>query len=270
MDVKSYFSKVLNDPRRVPVAVGFIAFGAGVGLGYILGKRQQYELVSLTDRLDIDPSDEIIEIKQNAVKPPPVIIPEENHPTFNKKLEETQTPMSIVNNPEPLTDKVEYHKIAVDDKEDSVVDKVDWDETIAEDIREKRTLFAKDTDEWDYEKEIKTRTPTNPYVIHRDEFFEDSMQYAQITVTYYAGDNILVDEDESPIYNHDSVVGELKFGHGSDDPNVVYIRNDRRKAEYEVLYDSGMYSVEVLGLEMETNERAKDLKHSRIQKFRPE
>ncbi len=90
-------------------------------------------------------------------------------------------------------------------------------------------------------------------------------------MTYYAGDNIMNnDEEESPMYNHDGITGPLRFGHGSDDPNVVYIRNDKRKVEYEILYDPGLYSEEVLGLEIENNQRAKDIKHSNNRRFRLE
>jgi hypothetical protein len=80
-----------------------------------------------------------------------------------------------------------------------------------------------------------------------------------------------VDEDEKPIYNHEQQTGQLKFGHGSGDPNVVYIRNDKRQSEYEVVHDPGLYSVEVLGLEIEHNTRTQDLRHAnRPPKFRQE
>ena len=41
----------------------------------------------------------------------------------------------------------------------------------------------------------------------------------------------------------------MKFGHGSDDPLVVYIRNHQNKAEYEILRESGSFQVEVMGLD---------------------
>ncbi len=80
----------------------------------------------------------------------------------------------------------------------------------------------------------------------------------------------MADEDDTPVYNYDRVIGPLNFGHGSGDPNVFYVRNHRRKTEYEILYNTGLFSEEVLGLEIEDNERVKDLKHSNIQRFRPE
>ncbi len=132
------------------------------------------------------------------------------------------------------------------------------------------SVFASNDSNWNYELELSKRTPVNPYVIHKDEFFTNEFEYSQSTVTFYAGDAILADEDETPMYNHAGIVGEIKFGHGSGDPNVVYIRNDKRKAEYEVLFDPGLFSEEILGLQIEQNDRKQDLQHSNQRKFRPE
>jgi hypothetical protein len=134
-----------------------------------------------------------------------------------------------------------------------------------------QNIFANNGDsDWDYKEEQRRRSELEPYVLHKDEFFADEKDYTQITLTYYAGDDILTDEDDKPIYNHRSIVGDMKFGHGSGDPNVFYVRNDKNRAEYEILLHEGLYSVEVLGLEIENNQRARDIKHSEHTKFRME
>lgn len=106
-------------------------------------------------------------------------------------------------------------------------------------------------DDWDYNEEIANRSQDVPYVIHHNEFDDDDQGYSRSTLTYYEGDDILTDEHDVPVHNHLRIVGLLRFGHGSDDPNVVYIRNDRLAAEYEILRDSGYYQVEILGEEIE-------------------
>lgn len=122
--------------------------------------------------------------------------------------------------------------------------------------------------EWDQETEVSQRDPEAPYVIHRNEYFNDDMGYqSHATLTYYQGDDVLCDEHDTPIYNVHKIVGHLKFGHGSNDPSIVYIRNETLKAEYEVLLDPGMFQVEVLGEEVGDNLND-DLKHSHIRKFR--
>ena len=123
--------------------------------------------------------------------------------------------------------------------------------------------------DWDYELEKENRTMDKPYILHQDEYFSKETEYSQSTLTYYSGDDILVDEQEVPIYNYKDVVGELNFGHGSDDPNVVYVRNDKLSGEYEVIKDSGLYEIEVLGNEYESILEKHDLKPN-IMKFRDE
>lgn len=124
-------------------------------------------------------------------------------------------------------------------------------------------------DEWDYKTEIEARDKAAPYVIHVDEYMADEMGWdSQSTLTWYEGDEILCDSHDKPIYNHNEVVGELRFGHGSNDPNVVYIRNERLQAEYEVIRDSGSYEENVLSEQMESQRESEELRHSAVLRFR--
>jgi hypothetical protein len=124
-------------------------------------------------------------------------------------------------------------------------------------------IFGDSADaEWDQEAEESTRTRNAPYVIHKDEFYLDDQNYHQTTLTYYEGDNVLASQEETPVYNFTEVIGELKFGHGSGDRNVFFVRNDKLKAEYEIIRDTGHYSVEVLGNQIEVGHSRSDLKHS--------
>jgi hypothetical protein len=106
---------------------------------------------------------------------------------------------------------------------------------------------------WDYEVEIAERlkNPDQPYVIHQDEFNEKS-DYAHVTYTYYAVDDVLVDdENEHPLPHADLIVGQynLKFGYGTDHEDVVFIRNDKLELEMEICRVPQSYEVEVLGLD---------------------
>lgn len=133
------------------------------------------------------------------------------------------------------------------------------------------TLFpVDDKDEgWNYEEEIEKRNPEEPYIIHKDEFFENEKDYRQSTLTYYKSDHILCDSDDTPVYNIEKVVGKLEFGKGSKDPSIVYIRNEKLEAEYEILLDHGWYQVEVLGQAVEDHLNDPNVKHS-LHKFREE
>lgn len=138
-------------------------------------------------------------------------------------------------------------------------------------IAEVVSIFpTEDTPVWDQEKENKERErfQGRPYVISVEEFQENETDFPQRTYTFYEGDQVLIDEHDVPVYNHANVVGELRFGHGSGDPNIVYIRNVRGKTEYEILRDHGHYAVEVLGNEIEAREENADLKHSSVLRMR--
>jgi hypothetical protein len=127
-------------------------------------------------------------------------------------------------------------------------------------------VFPDEDDDWDYDEEVKHRTPDHPYIIHRDEYFSNELDYRQSTLTFYEGDEILCDEQDVPVYNPEKVVGKIIFGHGSQDISICYVRNEHLEAEYEILVDHGYFQQEVLGAEL-----GKDIRHShRVPKFKRE
>lgn len=125
------------------------------------------------------------------------------------------------------------------------------EETVAVVEAEVVNVFAPESaeDEWDYETEISKRTEDAPYIIHVDEFNAAEQDYVQSSLAYYVADDVLADERDLPIEEVDSTVGEdnLKFGYGSKDNNMVYVRNDRIQVDFEIVRSKGSYAQEVLG-----------------------
>jgi hypothetical protein len=112
--------------------------------------------------------------------------------------------------------------------------------------------------DWIWAKELESRDATFPYIIHEDEFRNNEMDYNQVTYNYYAEDDVLVDEDDHPLPHGDIVVGveNLRFGHGTSDANLVYVRNDKLQLEMEICKNPRSYEQEILGLEhSETSEK---------------
>lgn len=130
--------------------------------------------------------------------------------------------------------------------------------------------MAPDPDEdWDQAEEEANRGPNAPYVIHREEYFSNSTGYAQADLEYFAGDDVLCGEDRVPLYNATKLVGRLEFGRGSGDSDVVYIRNEEHRAEYQVTRVEHSYAQEVLGQQVEEEAEENDLRHSNtVLKFR--
>lgn len=119
---------------------------------------------------------------------------------------------------------------------------------------EVENVFDKDEPQegrgWDYEAEVARRRPEFPYIIHVDERY-DKDGYTHTELTYYAGDDVLTDTDDKPVEDIDKVVGIAnleKFGHGSGDKDVIFIRNDTLELEVEVTRDKGSYSEVVHGI----------------------
>lgn len=251
--MKERIASIIRHPLTIPMTVGVVSFGAGVGAGYILARKtgkeaELYEIPQVNIELTEEDLEEMEEEQVDVIS-----------------IEDGETVVQTVDVEDFIKTKLEEHTKLVE---------VDGEKFEAEDEEHlkvvgsppeitpvHRNAFAGNDADWNYPEEARNRTTELPYIIHKDEFYADEKDYSQLTLTYYAGDNIMVDDDESPIYNHERIVGPLRFGHGSGDPKVFYVRNDRMKAEYEILEDQGLYSVEVLGLEIENNQRAKDLKH---------
>lgn len=106
-------------------------------------------------------------------------------------------------------------------------------------------------EDFDLEEERLARRNGIPYVVTREEYDENTDQYEQISLTYFGFDDVLVDEDEKSIDNIEDFVGKhnlQRFGHGSGDAKIVYIRNELKEMDYEVLRSDGSYAEEVLGL----------------------
>lgn len=139
-------------------------------------------------------------------------------------------------------------------------------------VMEERNVFVEaavnpvhNPEEWDYDTEQKLRdaNPNAPYVVSFEEYSENPENHEQETLTYYSADDTLSDPKDSAIDNTEYTVGDdnlLRFGAGSHDANVVYIRNERLGMDFEVVRSQGSFAREVLGIEPDDEDNA--LRHS--------
>lgn len=138
------------------------------------------------------------------------------------------------------------------DEEEVVVEEVEV-EVETETPETEVNLFEETSKEasegWDYEEEHRLRRPDRPYVIHVDERHEKD-GYTEISLTYYAADDVLCDEHDTPVDDKEKIVGEgnlEKFGHGSHDKEIVYVRNDVMQIDVEIVKNDGSYAEVVHG-----------------------
>ena len=81
-----------------------------------------------------------------------------------------------------------------------------------------------------------------PYIIEPEDFGELS-DYSQVCLIYYA-DGYLADENEELVEDPLEFVGDdymNRFGEYEDDPDVVYMRNDVKMCDYEILRSLRLY-----------------------------
>lgn len=220
----------------IPTVVGVVSFGIGAGVGFAVREyidwrsyrfiRERLDRMEADkDQLEIDLSGELDHVMPCTVR------------YSDDAIKNSEAPYD-----QELYDVEELERSMEDHPSNG---------SVLEPEPEVQSIFPDVEEDWDYEQELQTRTPERPYIIHKDEYDENDGTFSQSTLTYYQGDDVLTDEHETPIYNYQTVASPLTFGKGSQDPSIVFIRNERLEAEYEVIIDHGYYAVEVLGEEIE-------------------
>jgi len=90
-----------------------------------------------------------------------------------------------------------------------------------------------------------------PYVIPFDSFEEEFPHHDKITLTYFAGDDTLTADDEELDPSLYDAVGDdalTSFGEMSEDPDIVYIRNEALGMDFEIIKLEKSYKEAVLGI----------------------
>ena len=93
------------------------------------------------------------------------------------------------------------------------------------------------------EKDKGDNVDDEPYVI-RPDLFDTLDDYESMTLTYYA-DGVLADMFDVPIDDPDTLVGTDFvdcFNADEVDGDVVYVRNERKKTDFEIIEDLRNYS----------------------------
>jgi hypothetical protein len=248
--VTQLFASSIKCPTRVGIASFILGAATSAGVSYILNRRKAPVLFhDVPNPIEFDSTELDNTIRKH-------VQPKIDLSQLYEPVNEEELAVDESNHVQPA----DLGKDFVEKKMDEPVIIVPEAPVVVE--PERRTIFAGSDDEWNLEEELASRSEKEPYIIHADEFAGDEVDYVQSSLVYYVGDAILVDAQETPVYNLHQVVGDLKFGHGSGDPNVVYVRNDKLKAEYEVFKHEGSWSIDVLGLETEDDYQSRDLKHS--------
>lgn len=109
-------------------------------------------------------------------------------------------------------------------------------------------------DEHYYDQQEKYEQPDKPYIISREDYDDTNFHYDKEELGYYVKDDTLCDENEEIISDPDYTVGGdslTKFGEESEDPDIVYVRNELISTDFKIIRMNESYREVILGIEEE-------------------
>lgn len=256
------FARVLN---KVKIQFGLLGVAIGTAGGaaaFVLAYRKAERKYSKIADSEIEVMREHYQIKGKALEAQvgkrdlANLVTERGYTT--ETIEVTTTPPMSVHPPTSLTTASNDDSAMAEDEIEGPegVKAIDAQSPIIQNIFRETKM----THEWDIHEERRRRNPTEPYVIHNDERYEMD-GYNSVSLTYYAEDDVLCDDvGDGAIADEqrESLVGEAnleRFGHGSGDANIVFVRNDSLEIVYEIVKSPNSYAQEVHGLSHEGYDR---------------
>ncbi|MET0786120.1 MAG: hypothetical protein ABWY25_05390 [Paenisporosarcina sp.] len=259
-----HISDIAKNPWVQMSSVGIISLSGGIGIGYILAKKHYEKIAETLEALNF----------YTYTPPVPPDMPDEEVVIVTEHREEVHVlpnhPGVPVQEEEEELVKGELIELRPQEDDDDETDEDSIAETGSRRNHPSNVVVTVDetlgVPGWDWPEELAKREadPKSPYILHQDEFYHDERGYTQTSLAYYSQDQVLLDESDTPIYNYGAIVGPLEFGHGSSDPNILYVRNEPMQAEYEISLLDESYEIEKLGIQMEND----SIEHS-LDRFRP-
>lgn len=210
--------------------VGFFLVGVGIGVavGFTVGSKvMEKRLKTKYSKLA---EEEISEMREHYQQKMVAVEPK---PPLDKVMKERYS-------------EVELQAIKETNAQFPPEDEVE-EGVVVQTVEETTQVNVFDLEDWNYAAEIAKRDPEVPYIIHVDEFTQNEPDHDQLTYTYYEVDDVLADQQENTIDDMDAVIGlgNLgRWGHGSNDENIVYIRNEEMSTDFEVVRDRGSFAEE--------------------------
>lgn len=251
---------ILDNTKALIVAgagAGIALFSAGSVAGYFYAKKK------LVTEYDVRLEEEIDRMRDHfkqRVKTDEFATPEKAAEALgvapSTQAEELyRNAVEAMKNYKPDTNAIERDKpvfqangVAADPITGDILSRDEPQGPITRNVFEPRESPENDVD-FAYADEIAARDPKKPYVISLEEWNDNDFQHEQVDLTYYEGDRILADPNDKEIALVEETIGwdNLRFGHRSNDNDVVYIRNEVYHLDMEVTRHEGRYGEIVAG-----------------------
>lgn len=265
----------MNKEETIVNAVAFVSGAAiGFGIGYYVQKRKYENWFAQEERaLDLYKKEGVFATPQGAVKEligDEIVISERTmsrdevstmlveagyaplngEDVFDADAIEAETGI-VVTDPDP---RDQSHQDALDDAE--IFDEIhvtgeDIVNSIWQNAADREASLIEATQNEDQDS-MPEPNPDEPYIITVDQFMtETKYDDNKVSLLYFQGDDQMVDEREQLVQDVDNLIGNKNlqhFGLGSRDRNALYIRNDKRKQDFEIIRDTRTYMEVIHGV----------------------
>lgn len=122
-----------------------------------------------------------------------------------------------------------------------------------EDTEEKHFITEDEHEEdpeVNYEEVLPDPNLPNVHLITEEQFITED-EYEKVCITYFGGDDTLCDTDDDILDQDTMEMTDLLTEFANTDCPSIFIRNERRAIDYEILWDDDSYQVVVLGVSHE-------------------
>ena len=227
----------MNFNNQQLIAAGFLVFTTGVAIGVGVGRALAFRKLDAEydERLALE-TQRIDQFHRMMRKEPPFDNIRTAAAAYEERLRELDAHLEDTEY-EEVVEELGYAEESESGPSEEAADALDPEEP--------------EFDEMAQLLRISPRDEGLPYIVTTQEFFDEHDDYDTHSVTYYEDDRMLVDDRGTIISDIEGNLGpdyNLAFGLGSGEPHVVYIRNEKRTNDYEVLLEPGSYTENVLGV----------------------
>lgn len=227
----------------VAVTTGVVSLGIGGVLGYILAEKR------VSEKYAKQADEEVAKIRDRY---------RENYRDLKDKVSDTRREMQetkdyLADTAEKVREKYDVENVYEDEdipthakvRYDKIVDDEKYFEVEGEEEEEEDEEFTMNDENPSLEIPKVDPDRSEPFLISDEDFWVNERDHSQSTLVYHINDDVLVDETAQVIHDEGDIVGDtLSVFDANRTLTAVYVRNNRLRADIEVVIDHDPYEGE--------------------------
>lgn len=227
----------------VAVTTGAVSLGIGGVLGYILAEKR------VSEKYAKQADEEVAKIRDRY---------RENYRDLKDKVSDTRREMQetkdyLADTAEKVREKYDVENVYEEEdipthakvRYDKIVDDEKYSEVDGEEEEEEDEEFTMNDENPSLEIPKVDPNRSEPFLISDEDFWVNERDHSQSTLVYHINDDVLVDETSQVIHDEGDIVGDtLSVFDANRTLTAVYVRNNRLRADIEVVIDHDPYEGE--------------------------